>query len=96
VSLGHAAAVAAVRTTRTVPVVFSFAIAPVGSGLVSSFAKPGGNVTGHAVGDDIEESFKVFDFVREAAPSARRWGTLIGDINTLAGYLVHHGTIGRR
>jgi len=78
---GHTAAVAAVRATRTVPIVFSFAFMPVECGLVSSLAKPRGNVTGFAIADGPEEPLKVFDFVKAVAPSARRWGSLTGDPN---------------
>jgi ABC transporter substrate binding protein len=34
------------QTTRTVPVVFTSVIDPVGAGFVESLARPGGNVTG--------------------------------------------------
>ena len=42
------AALAAKQTTKTIPIVFAFAGDPVGSGLVTSFARPSGNVTGLA------------------------------------------------
>jgi putative ABC transport system substrate-binding protein len=38
--------VAALQATRTVPIVFATATDPVGGGLVTSLARPGGNVTG--------------------------------------------------
>jgi putative ABC transport system substrate-binding protein len=46
VAVGGAAAQAAQQATRTIPIVMSAVIDPVGSGLVPSLAHPGGNVTG--------------------------------------------------
>ena len=45
-----AAAVAQLQqASRTVPIVFVSAIDPVGSGLITSMARPGGNVTGFVI-----------------------------------------------
>src|SRR5262249_56109520 len=37
------------RASRTVPIVFVSAIDPVGSGLITSMARPGGNITGFVI-----------------------------------------------
>jgi putative ABC transport system substrate-binding protein len=41
--------VAAMKATPIVPVVFPLATGPVGSGLIASLARPGGNVTGLSI-----------------------------------------------
>ena len=46
VSLGTAATSAAQKATTSIPIVIATAPDPVGSGLVSSLARPGGNITG--------------------------------------------------
>jgi len=46
VTVGAPAAQAAKKASGTIPIVFARASDPVGSGLVSSLARPGGNITG--------------------------------------------------
>jgi putative tryptophan/tyrosine transport system substrate-binding protein len=47
ISAGGAAAVAPLlKATRTVPIVFTNVVDPVGAGFVDSLARPGGNITG--------------------------------------------------
>jgi putative ABC transport system substrate-binding protein len=49
VAMSGAATQAAQQATRTIPIVMSLVNDPVGSGLVPSLARPGGNVTGTSV-----------------------------------------------
>jgi len=49
VASGTPAAQAAKQATRTLPIVFTAVAAPIGSGLVTSLARSGGNVTGLSV-----------------------------------------------
>src|SRR5436309_13263853 len=49
VPVGGAATLAVQQATRTIPIVMSVVIDPVGSGLVASLARPGGNVTGRTI-----------------------------------------------
>lgn len=69
-------AVAAMRTTPTIPIVFVMASDPVGDGLVASIAHPGGNVTGFTNG--LEESIggKWIEILREVVPSVTRFGIM--------------------
>ena len=59
------------RETRTIPIVFAQLSDPVGSGLVSSLAHPGGNVTGFT---NVESSMsaKWLQLLKEIAPSVAR------------------------
>ena len=49
VTVGGAATRATQQVTKTIPIVMSLVIDPVGSGLVPSLAHPGGNVTGLSI-----------------------------------------------
>jgi putative ABC transport system substrate-binding protein len=71
------AAVSARQATRTIPIVFATGTDPVGIGLVSSLAHPGGNVTGViSVVDSLAP--KHIELLREILPGAKRLG-LLGD-----------------
>jgi putative ABC transport system substrate-binding protein len=59
------------QATSVVPIVFAVANDPVGSGLVASLTKPGGNVTGMSV-QAPELSGKRLGLLREILPGLRR------------------------
>jgi putative ABC transport system substrate-binding protein len=61
---------AAKRATAVIPIVFAAANDPVGTGLVASLARPGGNLTGLA-NQQSDTSGKKLEFLREVVPSLR-------------------------
>lgn len=70
-----AAALAAKRATATIPIVLALVADPVGSGLVESLARPGGNVTG-LTNQTVELATRRLSFIREAIPKAKRVAVL--------------------
>ena len=59
------------QVTSVIPVVFAVAIDPVGSGLVASLAKPGGNVTGLSL-QAANLAGKRIEILREIVPELHR------------------------
>ncbi len=59
------------KETRTVPIVFTGTIDPVGGGLVASFARPGGNTTGF-VTFEYSLAGKWLELLKEIAPHVTR------------------------
>jgi putative ABC transport system substrate-binding protein len=68
--------VAAMKATTTIPIVMATGIDPVNAGLVSSLARPGGNVTGLAVDPGGEILGKRFELLKETLPNLSRLGIL--------------------
>jgi putative ABC transport system substrate-binding protein len=68
-------ALAAQRATKSIPIVFTIVSDPVGSGLVSSFSHPGGNITG-ITDVDIDLAQKRLDLLKQVLPSLKRVGAL--------------------
>jgi putative ABC transport system substrate-binding protein len=62
---------------RTVPIVFIFVGDPVGSGFVSSDARPDGNLTGFANWDSPAMSGKWLELLKEVAPQVERIGFML-------------------
>jgi len=76
ITTGTPATLAAKEATTTIPVVFVLVGDPVGSGLVRSLARPGGNITGIAA-TGPELLGKHAELLKEAIPSLSRVGVLI-------------------
>jgi hypothetical protein len=72
---GNALAVATKRVTATVPIVFALAGDPVGTGLVASLSRPGGNITGLSL-QTTDLSGKRIELLREIVPNLRRLAIL--------------------
>ena len=77
---GTTAAVAARAATREIPIVMATGIDPIRSGLVSSLAHPGGNITG-VVSINDELGAKLIELLKILIPSASRVGILVDATN---------------
>jgi putative ABC transport system substrate-binding protein len=97
VSGGTEGALAAKQATQAIPIVFAVAGDPVGTGLVTSLARPGGNVTGLS-NFSIDLAAKRLELLREVMPELKRLAVLananysgagleLGEIKTAAGAL---------
>jgi putative ABC transport system substrate-binding protein len=71
VTAGTAAVVTAKQATSVIPIVFAVAGDPIGTGLVASLARPGGNVTGLST-QSTDLAGKRLEFLREVVPAVRR------------------------
>jgi putative tryptophan/tyrosine transport system substrate-binding protein len=71
---------AAKQATGTIPIVMAFSGDPVGTGLVASLAKPGGNITGLSdIGPEI--SGKQLELLKEAFPTISRVAFFLNSSN---------------
>ena len=84
---GTPGAIVVRNATKTIPVVFVAAADPVGSGIVASLARPGGNVTGIS-NQSPEVSVKSLALLKEIVPSARRIAVLSNPTNSYLHRLV--------
>jgi ABC-type uncharacterized transport system substrate-binding protein len=70
-----AAVVQLQQASRTVPIVFVSAIDPVGSGLITSMARPGGSATGFVI-FEYALAAKWLELLKEIAPGVKRAAVL--------------------
>jgi len=80
---GTPAAMAAKQATTAIPIVFAFVGDPVGTGLVASLARPGGNATGLS-NQTTDTAAKRLEILREVVPGLRRLALLanVGNPNS--------------
>jgi putative ABC transport system substrate-binding protein len=74
-AIGNATVPPLVEATRTVPIVFTVVIDPVGAGFVQSLSKPGGNVTGFMM-FEYSLSGKWPELLKQIAPGVTRAAVL--------------------
>src|SRR5437763_13285506 len=88
-SAGSPSVAAFHQISRSVPIVFVTVVDPVGSGVVDSLARPGGNITGF---DQFEYGIspKWLELLKEVAPNVARVGVLRDAALTAGG-----GAVGR-
>jgi ABC-type uncharacterized transport system substrate-binding protein len=72
---GNEAAIAVKQATSIIPIIFAVAADPIGTGLVSSLTRPGGNVTGLSV-QFTDLAGKRLGLLREIVPGLRRLGLI--------------------
>jgi putative ABC transport system substrate-binding protein len=75
VTAGTLAAAAVKQATAGIPIVFAAAGDPVGTGLVASLARPGGNVTGLSIQQN-DTAGKRLELLRDLVPNLRRLAIL--------------------
>ena len=80
VAEGTAGTRAAKRATTTIPIVMTASVDAVGARLVSSMARPGGNVTGTTL-FSLETSANRLEVLKEAVPRVTQLGVLLNPEN---------------
>jgi putative ABC transport system substrate-binding protein len=85
VTQATAPVLAAKQATSVIPIVFASAGDPVGTGLVASLARPGGNVTGSSL-QNTDLAGKRLELLREVIPGFRRLGVMV-NVNSPAAML---------
>src|ERR1700746_635265 len=71
---------ALLQQTRTIPIVFAIVADPIGRGFVTSFARPGGNVTGFPFTEPTMAG-KWLELLKEIAPSVVRVAMLFNPVS---------------
>ncbi len=91
---GTHASFAAAKVTTTIPIVFVGVAGPLEAGLVTSLARPGGNITGLAFDVTPETVAKRLELFKEVAPKAARLGHLVNPNNPFFSLYIRSVEIG--
>jgi putative ABC transport system substrate-binding protein len=70
-------ALAARKVTAAVPIVVVGLTNPIEAGLITTLARPGGNVTGLTVDASIEQAAKSLELLKETVPGGSRFGVVL-------------------
>ena len=81
VASGPTPVLALQRETHTVPIIFAQVNDPVGSGLVATLPRPGGNVTGFTPAE-FSIGGKMLEVLKDLTPSTARFGAMLDDTLT--------------
>jgi ABC-type uncharacterized transport system substrate-binding protein len=84
VAINTPGARAAIRATKHIPIVIALVGDPIGTGLVSNLARPGGNVTGISTMTG-ELTSKRLSLLKELAPGTRRIAVLFNPVDPITG-----------
>jgi putative ABC transport system substrate-binding protein len=84
VTVSTPAAIAARKATATIPIVAGMMGDPVGAGLATSLAHPGGNLTGLSYGFSEQFAGKWLEILRECVPNLRAVAVLYNPQNSWA------------
>jgi putative ABC transport system substrate-binding protein len=95
VTAGTAGIVAAKQATSVIPIIFALGGDPVGTGLVASLARPGGNVTG-LTQQSTDLTGKRIELLREVVPRLGRLATMANIGNPLAALEMHEVHVAAR
>ncbi|MEA2777763.1 MAG: hypothetical protein QOF90_3169 [Acetobacteraceae bacterium] len=77
---GLPAALAAKAATKVIPIIFATGVNPITSGLVASFDRPGGNLTGISMLSPVTGT-KQIELLHEIAPKAGVMGVIVNPSN---------------
>jgi putative ABC transport system substrate-binding protein len=78
--VGHTPSALSLRNeTTSIPIIFANIADPVGSGLVASLARPGGNITGFTA-FEFATAGKWLDVLKEIAPGVKRAALIFGNV----------------